>query len=166
MKSFLVFAGSLLAAGLLGAQSSPKPPPEARQFDFWIGDWEVTQPDGKKAGENRIESISAGWGLLENWNGAGGGVGKSLNTWLPDRKQWRQFWVGNGEALELTGGLNGQGEMVLTGMTSTASGATQLERITWTPRADGSVRQHWQQSVDGGATWTTAFDGLYRKKTR
>src|SRR5690242_2142593 len=119
MKSFLVFAGSLLAAGLLGAQSSPKPPLEARQFDFWIGDWEVTQPDGKKAGENRIESISAGWGLLENWNGAGGGVGKSLNTWLSDRKQWRQFWVGNGEALELTGGLNGQGEMVLTGMTST-----------------------------------------------
>ena len=36
-------------------------------------------------------------------------------------------------------------------------------RITWTPRPDGTVRQHWQTSLDGGATWTTAFDGAYRR---
>ena len=28
--------------------------------------------------------------------------------------------------------------------------------------ADGTVRQHWETSGDGGATWATAFDGLYR----
>ncbi len=32
--------------------------------------------------------------------------------------------------------------------------------ITWTPNADGSVRQHWETSEDG-KTWKTAFDGLY-----
>jgi hypothetical protein len=167
MKLSWGLAGLLLVGGTLGAQSGPPPPPEARQFDFWLGDWDVTQPDGKNAGRNHIEKIGAGWGLLENWTGAGGGgVGKSLNTWLPDRKQWRQFWVGNGGALELIGGLNDRGEMVLAGTTATPAGGTQLERITWTPNADGTVRQHWQQSADGGVTWTTAFDGLYRRSPR
>lgn len=165
MKPRVVLAALLLAVRPLSAQTPPLPA-EAGQFDFWIGDWEVFAPDGKKAGENRIEKISAGWGLLENWTGASGGIGKSLNTWMPDRKQWRQFWVGNGEALELTGGLNDRGEMVLAGVTPTAAGGTQLERITWISNADGTVRQHWQQSADGGVTWTTAFEGLYRRKTR
>ena len=166
MRLFLALLALLVAGNSLGAQASPPPPPEAGQFDFWIGDWEVFSPAGKKAGENHIEKISAGWGLLENWTGAGGGIGKSLNTWLPERKQWRQFWVGNGEAFELTGGLNERREMVLTGTTPTPAGGTQTERITWTPNADGTVRQHWQQSADGGATWTTAFDGRYRRKAR
>ncbi len=166
MKSFLLLAVLLVAQASLRAQSAPPPPTETKQFDFWVGDWTVTTPDGKPAGENRIEKIGAGWGLLENWTGAGGGVGKSLNTWLPEKKQWRQFWVGNGGALELAGGLNERGEMVLTGATPTASGGVQVERITWTPNADGTVRQRWEQSTDGGATWTTAFDGLYRRKAR
>ena len=166
MKSSLLLAVLLLAGTSLRAQTAPPLPTEAGQFDFWVGDWEVSSSDGKKAGESRIEKIGAGWGLLENWTGAGGGTGKSLNTWLPEKKQWRQFWVGNGGALELTGALNAHGEMVLAGTTRTVAGGTQLERITWTPNADGTVRQFWQQSTDGGATWITAFDGLYRKKAR
>jgi hypothetical protein len=165
MKCSLAIAALVLAGPALAAQTPPPPPPESAQFDFWVGDWDVSAPDGKTAGENHIEKIGAGWGLSENWTGAGGGTGKSLNTWLPDKKQWRQFWVGNGGALELTGGLNSRGEMVLAGTTATTTGAT-MERITWTPNPDGSVRQYWQQSTDGGATWTTAFDGLYRKKVR
>ena len=39
----------------------------------------------------------------------------------------------------------------------------RLERITWTPNTDGSVRQHWQQSSDNGATWETTFNGIYRR---
>jgi hypothetical protein len=35
------------------------------------------------------------------------------------------------------------------------------QRVTWTPRADGSVRQHWESSRDG-ASWHTDFDGIYR----
>lgn len=163
MNKLLACVVLAVSGGLLPAQD---PPGELRQFDFWIGDWTVTTPEGKPAGENRIEKIGAGWGLLENWSGAGGGAGKSLNTWLPEKKQWRQFWIGNGGALELTGGLNERGEMVLVGANTTAAGGTQLERITWTPNSDGTVRQHWEQSVDAGATWTTAFDGLYRRKPR
>jgi len=156
-----------LAVGLSAQQPVPPPlPPESRQFDFWVGEWEVTTPDGKPAGSSRIELIAGGAGLLENWTGypaPTGGSGKSLNAYNPGRKQWQQYWVGSGGGvLELAGGLVGR-DMVLTGE-HTVSGQGLTEKITWTPNADGSVRQHWEQSKDGGKTWTDAFDGLYRKK--
>ncbi len=138
-------------------------PPESRQFDFWIGEWDVTNPAGKAAGRSRIEAIAGGAGLLETWTGATGYSGRSLNAWNAARKQWQQFWVGSdGGVLELNGGLV-DGRMVLTGEHN-VRGRHLIERITWTPNADGSVRQHWEQSADAGKTWTTAFDGLYRKK--
>jgi hypothetical protein len=56
------------------------------------------------------------------------------------------------------------GAMRLEGRSPTAGGGEQIDRITWTPNPDGSVRQHWEQSTDGGKSWQTAFDGLYRKK--
>ena len=155
----------------VSAQTPPPPvppplPPESRQFDFWIGEWDVTTPDGKPAGSSRIERIANGAGLLENWTGypaPTGDNGKSLNAYNRARQQWQQFWVGSGGGvLELAGGLV-DSNMVLTGEHD-VRGRHLTEKITWTPNSDGSVRQHWEQSTDGGKTWTTAFDGLYHKK--
>jgi hypothetical protein len=145
------------------AQNAPPPPaPESHQFDFWSGEWHVTTPDGKAAGESRIQPIAGSRALLENWEGAEGSVGKSLNVYNAAKKQWQQFWVDNsGGVLELAGGLVG-GNMVLSGPTKRANGTTLLNRITWTPNADGSVRQLWEQSTDDGKSWQIAFDGLYR----
>ena len=53
--------------------------------------------------------------------------------------------------------------MVLQGTSVTPRG-TSLNRITWTPNQDGTVRQHWENSRDEGATWQTVFDGLYTRK--
>jgi hypothetical protein len=157
--------GLLLLMTLNASAQTPPPalPPESRQFDFWLGEWDVANPAGKLAGTNKIESIAAGAGLLENWTGASGYTGRSLNAWNAAKKQWQQYWVGSdGGVLELSGGLV-DGRMVLAAEHE-VSGVRRLERITWTPNADGTVRQHWEQSADGGKTWTTAFDGLYRKK--
>jgi hypothetical protein len=43
-------------------------------------------------------------------------------------------------------------------------GQQVMQRISWTPGPDGSVRQLWETSADGGKTWETAFDGKYVKK--
>ncbi len=157
--------GLLLLMALNAPAQTPPPslPPEARQFDFWLGEWEVTNPAGKPAGTSRIESVAASAGLLENWTGAGGYTGRSLNAWNATKKQWQRYWVGSGgRVLELSGGLM-NGSMVLMGE-HPVNGTRRIERITWTPNADGTVRQHWEQSADGGETWTTAFDGLYRRR--
>src|SRR5689334_20132368 len=47
---------------------------EYRQFDFWIGEWDVFDRDGSKAGHNRVESIEGGCGVQENWTSIGGGT--------------------------------------------------------------------------------------------
>ena len=142
----------------------PNPPAESHQFDFWIGEWTVTTPAGKHAGDSKVERIAGGFGILENWSGAGGSSGKSLNAWNAGRKQWQQFWVGSeGGVLELAGGLDAQGRMILSGEHVTTDGSL-LERITWTPASDGSVEQLWEQSADGGKSWRVVFDGHYVKK--
>lgn len=139
--------------------------PEQRQFDFWVGTWEVFAPDGKKAGDNRIESIDGGCALLERWRGRGGFSGTSLNHWDAATRRWRQRWVDNqGGVLELDGGHDGT-RMLLSGRLPHPErpGAFQWQRIGWTPQPDGSVRQLWEHSDDEGRRWTVAFDGLYRR---
>ena len=140
-------------------------PPMNHDFDFWIGDWEVTnQANGKLAGHNHVELKHGGHVLVENYSTPGAYTGMSVNAYDAAAKRWHQCWVDNGGGvLDLYGGLVAR-KMVLTGDTPLPGGGRQLERITWTPNADGSLRQHWEQSADAGKTWTTAFDGLYRKK--
>lgn len=140
--------------------------PEFRQFDFWIGEWDVHAPQGRLLGRNRITSILGGCALREEWTSADGTtVGTSHNAYDPLDRRWHQDWVDNGPTrLTLVGGLAGR-EMVLEQRVPSGSPAlAQAQRITWTPLADGRVRQHWQVSKDGGTTWATAFDGFYTKR--
>jgi hypothetical protein len=136
---------------------------EHRQFDFWLGDWNVRTPAGKLAGVNRIASEYGGCVLHERYTTGGGYSGESLNTYDAARKVWHQTWVDNsGTLLLLEGGLRGE-SMVLEGQTAGSDGAVTRHRITWTPHADGSVRQHWE-STDRKGQWSTAFDGSYTRK--
>ena len=149
------------------AVTKPKPcaSPLHRQFDFWLGHWDVTGPGGKFAGINRIELVDDGCALYESWSsGVGGYTGRSLNSVGGDGR-WHQTWVdSSGGRLELAGALV-DGKMILEGDSpATTVGAPPVKnRITWTPQADGTVRQHWEASSDGGKSYTTAFDGLYHR---
>jgi hypothetical protein len=151
------------------AETGSTPPPSCsdpayRQFDFWIGDWNVTAND-QPAGTNSIQPVHNGCALEENWQGAGaGGVsGSSLNIYDRANDRWHQTWVdGNGTLLQLDGGLV-DGAMVLRGTRPAEDGnGITTHRITWTPNADGSVRQLWEASRDG-QTWSVLFDGLYTR---
>lgn len=137
---------------------------EYRQFDFWIGDWTVTS-NGQPAGTNSIHPIHGGCALQENWQGTGnGGIsGTSFNIYDVATGRWHQTWVdASGTLLQLDGGLV-DGAMVLSGeRPSNSSSGMALHRISWTPNPDGSVRQLWEASQDGGATWSVLFDGLYQ----
>jgi hypothetical protein len=102
---------------------------------------------------------------MEHWAGVRGLHGSSFNTYDAGRKSWHQTWVDDsGTLLLLDGGLR-SGSMVLQGSSIGADGKSTLNRITWTPLKNGTVRQHWTISTDGGKTWTDAFDGIYSRKT-
>lgn len=157
-------AAGVAAAYAQNPDSAPCAGPEYRHFDFWIGNWTVTNPEGKVVGTNVIEPIAGDCGLQETWTAAtGGGTGRSLNGYSPQDGRWHQTWIGSGGLLmHLTGGLR-DGRMVLEGRTIARDKATILQRITWTPQPDGRVRQLWEQSKDDGKTWTVGFDGMYAK---
>ncbi len=166
-----LIAGAIALSALAGADAAaqtakPCQAAEHRQFDFWIGQWDVYLPDGKKAGENLIVPFANGCGLLESWSGSSGTTGKSLNMYDVADRRWHQVWVdSDGTRLMLDGGLV-DGKMVL-GSDAPDPGKPGIvvkQKISWTPNPDGSVRQLWQVSTDGGATWRTEFDGKYVKR--
>lgn len=137
---------------------------EYRQFDFWIGKWEVTTPDGKLAGENEITQVFGDCVLTERYSTPTGFEGSSFNIFDKTTGQWHQTWVDNtGLLLQLDGGLVDK-RMVLWGDGLNQSGQLVTHRITWTPNEDSSVRQHWQISNDQGISWQTLFDGLYKRQ--
>lgn len=139
---------------------------KAKQFHFWVGEWEVTNPKGKVAGTNRIVLMEGNCVMQENWTAAGGGyTGTSYNFFNTSTGKWQQLWIDNqGGNLQLEGEWNGSA-MVLQGKPiKNRQGQLQIDRITWTPNADGTVRQLWEASTDNGVSWAVAFDGLYRKK--
>lgn len=159
---FCVIAGSAAAS----AQTPPPKPgcdrPEHRQFDFWIGDWDVTTPDGKPAGRNSITREMNGCVIHERWAGLGGLKGESFNIWHRESGRWHQTWVSDRGDLLLLDGRFHDGAMQMTG----ASGPPDrpvANRISWSLVSDGTIRQHWEVSTDGGQTWKTAFDGRYHR---
>ena len=138
--------------------------PAYRQFDFWIGRWEVRGPAGRVAGTNHVERVLGGCALVEHWAGARQGSGTSLNFYDAADGRWHQTWVDNeGQPLYLSGGLR-DGRMVLEGVTRGTDGRATRQRITWTPLAGGDVRQLWESSTDDGATWSVVFDGRYIRR--
>jgi hypothetical protein len=151
-----VSMGSALAA-------TPCEAPQYREFDFWLGTWQVHTPDGKLAGVNSITKEYKGCVLHERYDTGRGYSGESLNSYDAGRKVWHQSWVDTaGTLLLLEGGLR-HGSMVLEGQTTGADARVTKHRITWTPNADGSVRQLWE-STDAAGRWAVAFDGLYTRK--
>lgn len=168
MNRVLIVAAVTIFTSLASADPPAAPPApcggaEFRQFDFWLGSWEVHTPDGKLAGTNRIEKQYDGCVVHEHYVTGGAYSGESLNIYDATRKVWHQSWVDTSGTLLLLEGKRVGPSMVLEGKTLGADGKATRHRITWTPNADGSVRQFWE-STDATGKWTTAFDGRYTKK--
>ena len=170
----ILIAPSLPFTPAVAQQAAPASPPppcasdEHKAFDFWLGTWDVT-PAGQSepSAVNTISSQHNGCVVREEYATKGGYSGMSMSFYDQAQKKWHQTWMGiDGNALFIEGGLNDKGEMVLSNAnTPYYSEGAPINRITWTPNADGSVRQHWETSQDGGESWSTLFDGLYVKRT-
>lgn len=141
--------------------------PVSREFDFWVGEWEV-YANGQRAGTNVVEPILEGCALLENWTNVGGREGKSFN-WV-DRStfrepRWRQLWVADqGNTLDYYHGRYADGAMRFHGHTFSPQGDSIPQKLTFHNVHPDTVRQVFEQSNDGGATWVVTWEGLYVRK--
>lgn len=172
MRSTLIALSSLLLQGsLTAAQPANRPPgcasPEARQFDFWVGYWEVhPRAANKLVAHSLIEKRYAGCAIRENWMPLGqetSGGGGSLSSYDPGTAKWFQTWVDSqGSRVEFSGRFS-NGTLTLTGLwRKFSNGRDALVNMHYRPAEAGSVRQWAEASSDGGKTWVPAFDFIYR----
>ncbi len=141
--------------------------PVYRFFDFWIGDWEAFSPDGKKAGDSKIELILDSCVILENWTGTSNGyAGKSMNTYNSSTGMWQQTWIDNkGGMTEYVNSSWEKNKMIITTRNEKQKdGKFKMMRMIFTKLNDEQVRQLGESSSDEGKTWKTDFDLEYRRK--
>jgi hypothetical protein len=138
--------------------------PEAGDFDFWLGDWEVRGPDGSLLGQNSITRDIGGCVLRESWRGTPGSTGSSMSFYLPSRGQWRHVWIGSsGTHIDMTGGIV-DGAMRMEGTIEYLDQDQVIAfRATWSKGANGVVRQRMEQFNLVGRSWDLWFDGVYRR---
>jgi len=144
-------------------QSSSCAAREYRDFDFWLGYWDVAdfaRPSVVDA-HVRVDSILEGCVLHELYEDSGGQKGESFTIYDRTTRTWHQTWVTNrGRLLLLNGGMK-DGKMVLNAEDLTSDGKKRLIRGVWTRVPEG-VRETAVLSLDDGKTWQPWFDLLFR----
>ena len=155
----------LAASPLLAAEhaSSACNAPTYRQFDFFAGDWDTydVQAPGRIVARNTVKVILDGCVIHEDYRQNDGLHGESYSLYDAARKVWHQSWVTNhGGLLLLDGGMQGD-RMVFEGVERKAGKPHALVRAAWYRQGDG-VRETVERSLDGGKTWKTEFDILFK----
>ena len=137
--------------------------PMNRQFDFWLGEWDV-YANGQQVANSRIEYSLEGCLIIENYEAFSGYSGKSINFYDVGDKKWHQIWTDISGNISRYDGELKDGKMYMYGENIDKAGTKSLVRMEFTPNADGTVRQLYEGSTDGGTTWSIYFDGRYVKK--
>lgn len=153
--------------------------PDFRQFDFWIGEWDVvtnpaTRPanapppqPGRKPATNIIHKAHNGCVIVENWNDGQGGTGQSFNIYDRVSRRWNQTWVdSNGGRHEYWGELK-DGNMVFIGEVPLPAASPfqgrRTIRLTFFPLGADKVRQ-FSESLNVNGTWSVNYDLLYTRR--
>jgi len=136
-----------------------------RAFDFWIGEWTVTQ-NGQFAGNSSVQPILGHCTIFEQWESAAGTFGKSFNYYDPGHDHWRQIWIGDsGTFIEFTGEARDGGIFYTAETIDPADGSVTHHKFEFTVIGEDGVRQYWETSTDGGETWQSIWDGHYAPRT-
>ena len=143
--------------------------PENRQFDFWLGEWNVSTTQGAvPSGNSTIELILENCVVQENWKSLNGPyAGKSYNIYNASLKRWEQYWVDNvGGNIFFYGGLK-DGVMDYWTDDLPQPDGTKLKRhLQFFKLGPDSVRQFSQGSSDGGKSWQVEYDFTYIRKSK
>ena len=170
LRALLVWITILASAAPLSrssAQTSPSSPcpgtPEYRQFDFWVGEWDVTDR-GKTIATSSIQRIIGDCIIFENYTQGQVFSGKSFNFFDATLRKWRQTWVdSNGNVSEFVGEFR-DNAMHLEGESHRQNGKKILRRMIVSSLGPDRVRQYSERSLDGGMTWGIAYDYIYIRR--
>jgi Protein of unknown function (DUF1579) len=153
------------APPLCAAQAQPVygcDSPEAKQLDFWLGDWDLSFTGGTS--RNRITKTLDGCVIVEQFTGAPGSKldGTSVSTFDRAARKWKQTWVDNtGAYLDFTGGEDA-GDRTFE-REAEKDGRKVRQRMVFRDVKADSLKWLWQRSDDGGKRWTTTWEIDYKR---
>jgi len=146
---------------------------EARQFDFWLGEWDLSWPAeqaGGGAGEtmtgtNRLTKLFGDCVIEENFSTSDGSYhGRSLSVFDSNAGRWRQTWVDSqGAYLVFAGGMEGN-EMVLSTPPVEDGAQVIVNRMVFSEITPESLYWRWQRSTDSGETWADRWTITYHRQ--
>ena len=156
-------------------QQQPCSTPEAAQFDFWVGDWDLSwqgPQGGTPAGQtgkarNRVYRDMSGCVIYENFSTVDSSfLGSSWSVYQPQQAQWRQTWVDNSGSYLLFKGGYADGRMVLKSDPVENNGKVFVSRMVFKNISKNSLDWDWQRSDDGGATWKDLWNIHYVRRDK
>lgn len=160
---FVIFTSFALGQG----EKQKEPPcssPEAAQFDFWVGEWNLTWGDSGR-GTNSIKKIMDGCVIEENFDGTPSIQlkGMSVSTFSKHLGKWQQTWLDNsGSYLDFIGGFQ-DGKMILS-RELVIDGKELMQRMVWYNILENEFDWNWERSEDKGQTWKVLWKIHYKRK--
>jgi hypothetical protein len=168
--SVAVLAVALGGPGLHGQQASSSSnsslcaQAERRQFDFWIGEWDLRwEKDGR--GTNIIRTTLDGCVITEEFDGAPSIPlrGSSVSTFSRQLGKWQQTWVDNQAGyLDFVGEFK-DGRMVLQ-RKAMLEGKEIVQRMVWYNITKDKLDWNWERSEDAGKSWKVLWKIAYIRK--
>lgn len=143
--------------------------PEAREFDFWIGEWDVHNRHRAQGSDttwyetgtasDRVYAAVGGCAIVEHWYGKLSFdeiVGFSMRTFDPATEQWTLILLWPGRNRPVFGTLEGgfrhhRGEFFT--QAADAEGQPVLSRFTFSDIQRDALRWDAAVSHDSGLTW-------------
>jgi len=170
----LLFFWLLTPAVFAGQATTPASPCTAsqqRQFDFWVGEWDLTWPGQNGGisghGTNSIRRILDGCVVQETFSGGTSMPlrGTSISTFDTRAGKWKQTWVDNeGGYLDFTGEF-ANGQMILQREATRPGGVKILQRMVWKNITANEFDWSWEASQDGGKTWQVNWPIHYKRRS-
>lgn len=159
---FAFFAESIIAQS---ASTQPCSSPECTQFDFWLGDWDLTYNDSIHA-TNHITKEMGNCVVYEHFNDPSQSFsGASWSVFNSTTNLWQQCWVDNQGGYILLTGKYGNGEMVLfTEERKLSDGSSGKNKMRFYNITSLSFDWNWEVTKDGGKSWTILWKIHYSRK--
>jgi hypothetical protein len=184
VRTVIIALFSLLAAHPANGQTEPCPGPTHRQFDFWLGDWEIRQELLQRDGSwielparTTVRRVAGACALTEEWRGdvlffwegmdaAAPLEGLSVRAFDPKARLWRIWWMDSrrpdfGRPFE---GRFERDEGVFLREEVGADGAPYLTRIRFHGISVDSVRWELAISRDAGSSWSPLWRMQFRRR--
>jgi len=138
-----------------------------RQFDFWLGTWDLTWAagDSTATGTNIITAELGDCVIEENFTTHDDNpfMGRSLSVYNPKTDRWSQTWVDNsGNYLDFEGRFTG-GRMILE-RTAVKDDQPIKQRMVFYNITAASIDWNWERSTDDGRSWMSLWQIHYQRR--